>query len=111
MREIDIIDSSFKQVNRNVLIGWVVFYYINNEIVKYSSDTHDWVDLPKIGVMYLYRIYENYKEQIGGCDMYCPYQLMNIEDIRPWVKFGLYIDDYTFNNIVVPTVINESANF
>lgn len=111
MREIDTIDISFKQINRDILKGWVVFYYIDGQVIKYTSETHDWVDLPKIGVMYLYRVYDNYKEQVGGNDYYCPYQLMNVDDIRPWIKFGLYIDDEVFNSMVVPAVINDPINY
>lgn len=110
MREIDTIDISFKTINREILKGWVAFFWVDNQLMRYSSETHDWADLPKIGVQYLFRIYETYKEQVAGCDYYCPYQLMNAEDIRPWIKFGLYLDDDTFNNIVWPIVRDDEVN-
>lgn len=111
MREIDTINQNMKQINREVLTGWVVFYYENGQVVRYSSETHDWMNLPNIGVMYLFRIYESgAKEQVAGCDYYCPYQLMNVSDIRNWIKFGLYIDDEIFNTIVWPAVLNDPIN-
>ena len=112
MREIDTIPQTMKEINRETLTGWVAFYYENGQVVRYASETHDWANLPQIGVMYLFRIYASgHKEQVGGNDYYCPYQLMNVEDIRPWIKFGLYIDDTIFNTVVVPVVINDPINY
>ena len=112
MREINTIDIKYKQINREILVGWVVWYWVEGQgLVKYDSENHDWVDLPKIGVQYMYRIYEaGYKEQVSGCDYYCPYQLMEMEDIRPYVKFGLMIDDNVLNTVVVPAVLNDPIN-
>lgn len=110
MTEIQTLDSKFLNINREVLQKWVVFYYINGEVVKYTSDTHNWVDLPKIGVQYLFRVYDTYKEQIGGIDFYCPYQLMDVDDIKPWVKFGSYLEDDIYNNIVWPIVRDDEIN-
>lgn len=111
MSEIENIDITFKQINRNILKGWVVFYYINNELIKYSSDTHNWADLPKIGVQALFRIYiDDTKEIVTGVDYYCPYQLMNIDDIRPWIKFGLYLENNLYNNTIWPYIINHEIN-
>ena len=108
--EIDTIDIQFKQVNRTILKGWIVYYYIDNQLVCYSSDTHNWLDLPKIGVQCLYRIYDTHKELVNGCDFYCPYQLMNVDDIRPWIKFGLYLDDDIFNSQVLPFILDRSLS-
>lgn len=100
-----------KQINRGILTGWVVFYYENGKVTRYSSDTHDWTGLPTVGVMTLFRIYaDGHKERVGGTDYYCPYQLMGVSDIRPWIKFGLYIDDEVFNTVVFPVILNDSIN-
>jgi hypothetical protein len=113
MREIDTIDIKYRTINRAILVGWVAFYWVEGEgFVRYSSDIHDWLDLPKIGVQYLYRIYDDgVKEQIAGTDYYCPYQLMYTDDVNPFVKFGLYLDDDTYRDIVVPQVMNDPINF
>lgn len=113
MREIETIDLKYKQINREVLIGWVVWYWIEGQgLVKFDSENHDWVDLPKIGVQYLYRIYEaGYKEQIAGCDYYCPYQLNDMDNITPYIKFGLYLDDEIYRDQVATVVINDSINY
>lgn len=112
MREIDSIDPQFKQVNRETLRGWVVWYWIEGQgLVKYNSEEHDWVDLPKIGVQYLYRLYDTYKEQVAGCDFYCPYQLMNMQDIRPFIKFGLYLDDELYSREVAAIVTTDPINY
>lgn len=113
MREINTIDSKYKQINRETLVGWVVWYWIDGQgLIKYDSESHDWANLPKIGVQYLYRIYESgSKEQVSGCDYYCPYQLMEMEDIRSFIKFGLYLDDVTYQEQVVPLVLNDPINF
>lgn len=111
MREIDTIDPSMKQINRETLIGWVVFYYENGEVTKYTSDLHDWASLPSKGVMCLFRIYQaGYKEQVTGVDFYCPYQLMDVADVRPWIKYGVYVDDYLYNNFVAPVIFNDPTN-
>jgi hypothetical protein len=100
MREIDIIDESMKQINNETLVGWVVWFCDGGNIQKFNSKEHDWVDIPKIGIQYFYRVYEaNYMEQVAGADYYCPYQLMDVEDIRPWIKFGLMIDLDKLNTI------------
>lgn len=105
--EIDIIDLSLKQINRELLTGWTVFYYIDNQLVRYDSTTHNWADLPKIGVMVLFRHYSaGYSETIMGTDFYCPYQLMNVEDVRPYLKYGKFLDDTVYNNEVLPQIIN-----
>lgn len=112
MREINTIDSKYKQINRETLVGWIVWYWIDNKLVKYSSETDDWSSLPSIGVQYLYRIYESgIKEQVSGCDYYCPYQLMEMEDIRSFIKFGFYLDDTIFHEQIVPAVLNDPINF
>lgn len=100
MREIDTIDEKFKNINKKILQKWIVFYYIDGEVVKYTSDTHDWKDLPKDGVQTLYRIYDTHNEQINGVDYYCPYELKYCDDINPWIKFGLYLDNDLFNHNV-----------
>ena len=113
MREINTIDLKYKQINREILIGWVVWYWIDGQgLVKYDSENHDWSDLPSIGVQYLYRIYESgYNEQVSGCDYYCPYQLMEMEDIRPYIKFGLYLDDTLYHEQISTEVINDTINY
>ena len=35
---------------------------------------------------------------------------MEMEDIRPYVKFGLMIDDNVLNTVVVPAVLNDPIN-
>lgn len=105
--EIDNIDLSLKQINRETLTGWTVFYYINNELIRYDSTTHNWVDLPKIGVMALHRHYQaGYSEVVMGVDFYCPYQLMNVTDVTPYIKYGKFLDDTVYNEIVLPQIIN-----
>lgn len=105
--EIDTIDISLKEINRTVLTGWTVFYYTDNQLVSYNSTTHNWVDLPKIGVMVLYRHYQDgFSEVVMGTDFYCPYQLMNVDDIRPYVKYGKYIDDSVYNEIILPQIMS-----
>jgi hypothetical protein len=99
MREIDIIDESMRQINNDTLLGWVVWCSNGVGFQRYNSKEHDWVDIPKKGVQYLYRVYSEYIEQIGGADYYSPYQLMDVEDIRPWIKFGLMIDQTVLNSI------------
>ena len=99
MREIETIDLEMLQINEGTLLGWVVWCCDGEEIQRYNSKEHDWVDIPKIGVQYMYRIFETYIEQVGGCDYYCPYQLMGVDDIRPWIKFGLMVDQTVLNSI------------
>lgn len=100
MREIETIDSKMLQINNETLVGWIVWFCDGGDIQIFNSKQHDWADIPNIGVQYLYRIYEaNYMEQVSGADYYCPYQLIDVEDIRPWIKFGLMIDLGKLNNI------------
>jgi len=100
MREIEIIDKEMLQINNETLVGWIVWFCDGGDIQIFNSKHHDWVNIPKIGVQYFYRIYEaNYMEQVSGSDYYCPYQLMNVEDIRPWIKFGLMINHDKLNII------------
>lgn len=100
MREIQTIDKKMLQINNDTLLGWVVWYCNDNINVQvYNSKQHDWIDLPKIGVQFMYRVYDTYIEQNSGTDYYCPYQLTDVSDITPWIKFGLIISQEKLNNI------------
>ena len=111
MREIDIIDPSMLQINNDLLVGWIVWCSDGIEINKFNSKHHNWKDIPKAGVQYMYRIYETYIEQVSGADYYCPYQLMNVEDINPWIKFGLMIDMDLLNQIFDEVKIYRIEDF
>lgn len=109
--EIDTIDISLKEINRNLLTGWTAYFYVNNELIRYNSTTHNWTELPKIGVQCLWRHYaEGYSEMVNGVDYYCPYQLMNVDDIRPYIKFGKFIDDDEYMTSIAPFIINDPIN-
>jgi hypothetical protein len=57
-----------------VQTGWDMWYYINNNIVRYSSTSTAWKDLPSTGVQLQVRHYTNGKknwlESISGSDFY-----------------------------------------
>ena len=93
MREIQTIDTNMLQINNEVLLGWIVWCSDGNGIQKFNSKHHDWVDVPRIGVQYLYRIYDRYIEQVSGADYYCPYQLMNVTDINKEFNEDLNLAD------------------
>jgi len=100
MIEIETIDESMLQVNNETLLGWIVWCSTGDTINIFNSKEHSWeIDVPRIGIQYMYRIYDNYMEMVGGADYYCPYQLMDVEDIRPWIKFGLMIDQQVLSDI------------
>lgn len=91
----EIIDERMLQINNETLIGWIV--WVNdgiNDTIIYNSKQHSWLDIPKVGVQYMYRVYDKYMEHVSGLDFYCPYQLYFFDDdISKWIKYGIMIDE------------------
>lgn len=105
------LEPGMTTINGDTLLGWVVWYSNGNGITTYSSKTHKWLDLPKIGVQYMYRIYDGYMEQVSGSDYYCPYQLMDVGNINPWIKFGIMIDQQIIGEIFEQVVNFQYSDF